>query len=285
MRLTIAILLLIFSLSPSIAQDRNKAKTKITLNSGEVLTVVVEFEDSASVLYKKDGQPVWLNKSDIKEMVQLPAELLSGLKFVVARGGETIAQIAANNKLLAADVSKWNGWPEDLPLSKGQKVKLFASAPSLHLDEETDFVVPTQPCLLKIQGAPQIRGFKLGMKLRPVNKNADTGVSEISLPGRVLEEQGKGVSMIELTLLDDELAKFTVYYDSSTEWKSSRDFAFKVAETLSLPDAWLPVSRNSREQILDCDGFTLKASLEISNPSITVERKDLESVVGRTSQD
>jgi hypothetical protein len=125
MRLVALIFLVLICLTPSPAQEFVQLPSKIVLKSGEIILAQVVFEDSTSVLYKKDGKSVWLQKVDI-EKIDRPAEPDSedeDLSVVTTYGGETIAQIAERYREDAGFIARLNNLPPDSPLSKDLKIR------------------------------------------------------------------------------------------------------------------------------------------------------------------
>lgn len=123
-------------------------------------------------------------------------------------------------------------------------------------------------CALKVESAPELRGFRLGMPLSQVKarfpgalvRGSEFGLSSLSLDMFTLRKADgaafSGVSDFGLEFLDEQLVRMTAQYDGSAEWKDPDQFAARVSEALKLPAAWEGVGGESRRQ-MNCGGFLL----------------------------
>lgn len=127
-------------------------------------------------------------------------------------------------------------------------------------------------CSLVVERSPEIRGLKLGQPFvdldtvlpRPSylsrdRKPDDVGWRrEIFIPLTMQEpERLKGISMAEVSYLDDRLASITITYDTSVLWESNLHFTSAIAEQLKLPmNGWYG-EINPR---LTCNGFFVETS-------------------------
>ncbi len=142
-------------------------------------------------------------------------------------------------------------------------------------------------CTLKIEQASELRGFRLGMTVEQakarfpfIRVQVDNNF-EFQKNGWIraedLKEGGdfKGVSNMSLLFLDDKLISVDVSYDQSIEWKDNDQFSMRVSKLLNLPSAWQNRYVDGYEQILECDGFQVKASLNRIGLGNAVEHENL----------
>ena len=132
--------------------------------------------------------------------------------------------------------------------------------------------------------APAARGLKLGQPFAEavkVIRNADGvprdegGARLVRLTaGSLPSPEFDGVSMVRLRSADgDLLSEIEITYDRTARWRSDREFADAIADSLSLPRrGW----RDEPFHTLRCKGFsvTVRASqrlLTISRPGLKGE--------------
>ncbi|MBA3714814.1 MAG: hypothetical protein H0W76_20540 [Pyrinomonadaceae bacterium] len=128
-------------------------------------------------------------------------------------------------------------------------------------------------CTLKIEQAPELRGFRLGMTWDQVKAYVpgvevsfrsefdfyqETTISNLKLKG-IGETVASGVSLINLVFVDNKLIHIRVDYSDPIEWKSADEFSAKVSNALRLPNAWQSGTEGNEQQ-LECDGFQVKTS-------------------------
>lgn len=245
------------------AQD--KPLIKIILTNGEVIETEQTIEDSLYVSYKKDGKYVLLSRTEIKE-IQRPE--------FIAKGGETLAQIAARYNLQLSDLAAWNGLllDQDAPLPKGYAIQLSRppTPPQLRIIDRR--------CHLTAQEAPTIRGFTLGMPLTEALKRFagqkkpltdEFGITYLvikPLQG-IADSEFKGIKGLAFVFLDEKLSSFLVFYEAAPKWKDEREYLDAVQASLKLPGEWEygsinnPDSAVTSSQQIRCDGFTLSAGI------------------------
>jgi len=126
-------------------------------------------------------------------------------------------------------------------------------------------------CTLKINQAPELRGFRLGMTVEQVKSRfpfirvIDSGEFAFYKSGQITSENLKtidsfrGIQGIGLIFLDDKIISVDVGYDSSIEWKNEEQFSTRVGEMLKLPNAWQRGTSGYSRQ-LECDGFQVRTS-------------------------
>jgi hypothetical protein len=132
---------------------------------------------------------------------------------------------------------------------------------------------PAKPCLLTLEQSPEIRGLKLGQTPSDVDKvlrrephvlslKADEiGERQESLTRYSLQDREllKGISILGLNYLDDQLSVIRVFYDSSVRWESNLHFTSAIADSLHLPtDGW---SKSEVGVRLACTGFSVETYL------------------------
>jgi hypothetical protein len=152
---------------------------------------------------------------------------------------------------------------------------------------EQSAVAPSMPaCMLTIEQAPSVRGFRLGMsvdevrgrfrslKVQPpatVNYNSDYGYLEASIHVADIltiypqyKEDFKGIQSVTMRFLDGRMTYLAVMYDDSTQWNDVDALLPSLTASLGLPapEAWQVEKiklRNREEQglgkQLDCRGF------------------------------
>ncbi|MDQ3685824.1 MAG: hypothetical protein M3430_09510 [Acidobacteriota bacterium] len=143
-------------------------------------------------------------------------------------------------------------------------------------------------CTLKINQAPELRGFRLGMTLEqtkgqfPFVRVQVSNKFDFHKQGWVtaddLKENAnfKGVEGLSLTFLDDKLIEIGVNYDNSIEWKSEEHFSTRVGEMLKLPNAWQRSLNTGYARQLECDGFQVRTRVNQINLFNPVEYQNLE---------
>jgi hypothetical protein len=149
---------------------------------------------------------------------------------------------------------------------------------------------------LKIEQAPELRGFKLGQTLKDTKARfpsirfvtaREDGYSTEILDGYDLRESDKsqfsGLRSIWASFLDGKLASIDFRYDDSVKWNSVTEFTDRVSETLKLPKVWS--SENSFTNHLDCDGFFLEAMAHSGlETRLRVRRSDLDGILEKRKQ-
>lgn len=135
-------------------------------------------------------------------------------------------------------------------------------------------VRPPRPmCPLKLEQAPEVRGFKLGQTIGQIRDRfprarsyeglmaEGVGVRTIRLgySDFMQSAEFKDVWRVSLTFLDDNLASFTLNYDLGTHWGSAEEFKTAVAERLGLQQTgWWG---HDRRLTLGCEGFDVTADV------------------------
>jgi hypothetical protein len=152
---------------------------------------------------------------------------------------------------------------------------------------------------LTLSQAPEIRGLRLGLELSRVQdifpslRNLTTDefgvIKEGNVPVVQAADRSKyaGIDFFGLEFLDGHLTSIYVAYDGSATWKSADEFAAKVSESLSLPNAWKKVIVTDKtmariptyvhlldhQRYMECNGFEVRAGIDPeyfhSNVSIT----------------
>lgn len=143
-----------------------------------------------------------------------------------------------------------------------------------------------RPCPLRVDQFPEVRGFRLGMKVtqirqrfrnfEPPERN-EFGYSEFSydftLERGAFERFGdetkeplegidtKGLGFVGLGFLDDQLVALAVTYDRSVKWRGLDEFLGLLINSLNLParTEWREVDTETAE--FRCDDYLIRATL------------------------
>lgn len=149
----------------------------------------------------------------------------------------------------------------------------------------------SQSCPLKIESAPELRGFRIGMSIAEIKKRHpkfEPGEGDVdgyfgqslwwtnAELAEVGPEDRAGATGIELGFLDSKLIQLKVKYDGFSEWGDIGKFTAVMIERLKLPsEGWEVVDPKTRK--LKCTGFTIKIKLdpkqgqyELEAPSVVV---------------
>lgn len=141
-------------------------------------------------------------------------------------------------------------------------VTIFAAAASAQQSS-------AQPCTLKAESAPELRGLRLGMALEQVKArfpSAQITPGRFGLTDGMINtsfEKGpdaatlKGIHWIKLEFVDERLTNIIIAYQNSIRWENNEQFTSRVSEALRLPAAW----KGGGEILpyIECDGFTVNA--------------------------
>jgi hypothetical protein len=138
-------------------------------------------------------------------------------------------------------------------------------------------------CTLKIDQLPasvELRGFRVGMTFDQAKAHVpqitrarrdEFGVAKISINPFYDPSFDKtvfaDVRTISLDFLDDRLVSLWIGYESSFKWQTLDDYVAGMSKSLTLPAAW-SIKRGGRQ--LNCDGFTVFASVIAGSPSIRI---------------
>ena len=124
-----------------------------------------------------------------------------------------------------------------------------------------------QPCTVKFEQSPELRGFRLGMSVSDVQKRFvgfpapiadELGLATIEISNRYSTHTSTDHMVLnfvdaspyaelsqlkhtELKFLDGRLIEITVYYPNDLNWKSGDEFARKTGEALKLNGTWRKV--------------------------------------------
>lgn len=127
---------------------------------------------------------------------------------------------------------------------------------------------PQPTCNLKVENAPAVRGFRLGMttaevKARVPNliiKDTGFGAAEsyfsVSVFNGAPPEIFKGVNHLSMSFTDKRLVRLSVEYANQIKWRNADQFAEKVSAGLKLPKLW-QADGDGATRLLTCDGFTV----------------------------
>lgn len=101
-----------------------------------------------------------------------------------------------------------------------------------------------EPCRLKLNESPIVRGLRLGMPKSEVRKNypamtftsdpiTSSGIADASQITNA--EYQKNLERILISFRNDEIFSVIFTYDTSVRWDSDEEFARKISESLKLP--------------------------------------------------
>jgi len=130
-----------------------------------------------------------------------------------------------------------------------------------------------QPCTIKLEQSPELRGLRLGMPVSDIQRrfpgfptpNADQlGLARVAISNSDSKTAplypGEGalnfvnaspwpelnqLKYAELELLDGRLVEINVYYPNDVNWKSADEFAQKTGEALKLNGTWRKVGQDN----------------------------------------
>ena len=141
--------------------------------------------------------------------------------------------------------------------------------------------VQAQTC--RLTEAPTVRGLKLGQPfaqaVKVIRNEAAGGPTDkgrarmVRLAvGSLPSPEFDGVSMVRLASADgDLLSEVEITYDRTATWKSDREFADAIADSLSLPKrGW----RDDPFHTLRCEGFSV--TVRASRRLLTISRTGLQ---------
>lgn len=150
----------------------------------------------------------------------------------------------------------------------------------------------TSICQIKNDTFPALRGLKLDMPQADVSKiypslavmgKGNLAIGVIKKDDIQNSEFRKGVESVSLMFNENKVFSIIIDYDSSISWSSTKEFADKIGESLSLPaNAW-QTSTDSR--VMNCSDFAViakvgansRAQLFVSrDPRILVKGKQQE---------
>ncbi|HEV2705660.1 MAG TPA: hypothetical protein VGV59_07020 [Pyrinomonadaceae bacterium] len=164
-----------------------------------------------------------------------------------------------------------------------------------------------QPCTVKMEQSPEVRGFRLGMSMADIQKRfpgfpdvaanqfgvATVKISSVYVRNVLDKPIGEDVvsfvsaapfpdlnelKHVELKLLDGHLREITVFYPNDIKWKSADEFVQKTGAALKLNGSWQKVGNDSdysETRSLRCGevlkGFTVNAGFRqptLENPNL-----------------
>ncbi len=163
---------------------------------------------------------------------------------------------------------------------------------------------PAQACALKLNQAPEVRGFHFGQSYQDIvdrlgqavanfrygiDKPDEVGLRSVTLQGTELKfrarqaeaERFKDIGDVELKFLDDHLASVKITYDSDVTWRNNLEFTAAVADGLKLPtQGW----RGNDPTLLNCEGFTVITTSRGLWSTLTLKARGLEAELERRRQ-
>jgi hypothetical protein len=154
-------------------------------------------------------------------------------------------------------------------------------------------------CSLKLdqlKDAPELFGFRLGMNFDQVKAisplirfgPADKfGVVKTTINPHYEPRFDKtvfaDVRTISLDFLDGKLVSLWIGFEETYKWPTLDEFVPNLSKSLNLPAAW-PPKRNGQQ--LNCEGFSLFASLIARGPSIRIADEEAQNTIAqRREQD
>src|SRR5437016_1572684 len=147
-------------------------------------------------------------------------------------------------------------------------------------------------CSLRLERLPdasELRGFHLGMTYDQVKARVpqirfgradEFGVSKTSISPFFDPHFDKAsfadVRTVSLDFLDGKLVTLWIGYESTFKWPTLDTFVAAISKSLNLPAEW-PAKRGGRQ--LNCDGFSVLASIIGGGPSIRVMDEAAQEVI------
>jgi hypothetical protein len=147
-------------------------------------------------------------------------------------------------------------------------------------------------CSLKsdqLKAAPELFGFHLGMTLDQVKARSslikfgqpdEFGVVKTSISPHYEPRFDKtvfaDVRTISFDFLDGKLVTLWIGYEETFKWPKLDEFIANLSTALDVPGHW-PAKRNGQQ--LNCDGFSLFASIIARGPSIRVMDEVAQEVI------
>jgi hypothetical protein len=174
--------------------------------------------------------------------------LSDGTRVVLARDGETVAEVAARSGADPVEMAKRNGL-----------------LPSTKLKFLTKIFLPPVACSKTLAESPEIRGIKLGMAestfIALLNNRRQYDFSMTRFyPGIDFKDPDRyeGVQTVSVDFVNAKLYEFQVNY-TGVSWDNSGEFIDNISQNFKLPrDAWR-TDRDGDYQ-LDCGDFSIKAN-------------------------
>ena len=150
-------------------------------------------------------------------------------------------------------------------------------------------------CTLKLEQAPEVRGFKLGMTIAQVKtqyprlevpKPNKYGLAQLLLEfvpsdlsmrkGMVTLENStlvsthnypefQGLRYATFRFFDDKIYFIELQYDGKTKWRDIDEFAERISISLKLPREWEEMQESEEQLLIRCQGFRVIVKLE--NPT------------------
>lgn len=153
-------------------------------------------------------------------------------------------------------------------------------------------------CSLKpdqLKEAPELFGFRLGMTLDQVKEKSSLikfgpadrfGVIKTTINPHYEPRSDKTVfadtRTISFDFLDGKLVTLWIGYEETFKWSQLDEFVANLSKALDVPGRW-PVKRNGQQ--LNCDGFSLFASIIARAPSIRVMDEVAQDVIAERREE
>jgi hypothetical protein len=152
-----------------------------------------------------------------------------------------------------------------------------------------------------VQGAPALRGFRLGMPLMDVkgaledaslfdakiSAGNSVGSRAVRIQGSELKgDNAEGVDDVDLIFVDDRLANIKVNFNSGMRWDNAEDFFARMSESLGLPKrsgAEPARGSNQRNQkyTVECRAFSVTLAYAFGvSPNVTISDTLAQKKVG-----
>jgi len=141
----------------------------------------------------------------------------------------------------------------------------------------------------RLPGAPELRGFHLGMTYEQVKARVpqirfgradEFGVSKTSISPffdpRFDKASFADVRTVSLDFLDGKLVTLWIGYESTFKWKTLNEFVAGISKSLNLTAEWA-AKRGGRQ--LSCEGFSIFVSLIGGGPSIRITDETAQEII------
>ncbi len=165
---------------------------------------------------------------------------------------------------------------------------LVSSGCSKRTNTETT-ITTSPPCTLNLAQAPELRGFKLGMKMEEAKARFPKDFTFFTDKKYGLEEfhilrmpEHKDVWHLYLYFVDKEVAAIEVHY-YSTDDSFYTQFLKKTREAMNLDAEWQRVSDEEKKRLesdqeylyyidkISCNGFTVYAGRKIEKSGLRID--------------
>ena len=144
-------------------------------------------------------------------------------------------------------------------------------------------------CTLKIEQAPELRGFRLGMTVEQVKARVPSiqvqlsgrfGSSFGGVDGYTLQKMNetayKNISTISFYFFDERVRRIEVEY-TDVVWRNTDGFVVKLNQAFKLPNAW----EGNATKLMQCDGWSMRASTSGNRATVVLIAPSVDQTLER----